>query len=69
MTKDLANLDETRRALDDIRADIKKQRRYINFAPDDAFESDAHDAFSNSLSRLLMIEIALLKKKKILENS
>ena len=69
MTKDLANLDETLRALDDIRADIKKQRRYINFVPDDAFEVDAHDAFSNSLSRLLMIELALVKKKKSLENS
>ena len=69
MTKNLANLSETLRAIDDINADIKKVERYINFTPDGAFEIEGKEAYTNVLGRLLTMRHALEKKRGILEKN
>ncbi len=69
MTKDLANLSDTLRAIDDINADIKKIKRYINYTPDGAFEIEGKEAYTNVLGRLLTMRHALEKKRDILEKN
>jgi hypothetical protein len=70
MTKDLANIAEVKRALDDINADIEKHRRYeAHFTDTNVFERDALSALKNTISRELTTRHALERKLQEYENS
>lgn len=70
MTKDLANLDEINRALDDIRMELEYKQRMLNqFKPENSFEEEAFSAYTNVVGRLKTIRHALERRKDILEES
>ena len=70
MTKDLANLGETLRALEDVRKRIEETDRILNqMQPDNSYEEEAFSAFTNVLGRYKTIRHALEKRKKYLEQT
>ena len=70
MTKDLANIAEVKRALDDINKDIEKHRRYeTHFTDTNVFERDALSALKNTISRQLTTRHALERKLAEYEKS
>ena len=65
MTNDLANLDETLRAIDDIRNDIEKYRRWLNqIKPYGIKEVESIYEIRKKLDRLLVLRHALDKRKE-----
>ena len=70
MTKDLSNLVETKRALQDLRLRIEQTELMLkHLHPNNSFEEEAKDAFTNVLGRYLTIRHALEREKERLEKS
>lgn len=70
MTKDLANIAEIKRALDDINKDIEKYRRYVeHFTVDNTIERVAFNEFKDKLDKLLTVRHALERKLAEYEKS
>jgi len=70
MTRDLANLSETMRAIDDIRNDIEKYRRWLNqVKPYGEKEIESIHEIAKKLDNLQILRHALDKRKEELEES
>ncbi len=70
MTRDLAHLDETLRAIDDVRQKIEERARILNqLNPDNVFEQRAFEHIKEEWNRYLTIRHALDKRRDELEKS
>jgi len=70
MTKDLANLSETLRAIDDVREKIEEYAAILNqLNPDNVHEQRAFEHIKEEWNRYLTIRHALDKRREELEES
>jgi|DEB0MinimDraft_3_1074331.scaffolds.fasta_scaffold95022_2 hypothetical protein len=70
MTRDLANLSETLRAIDDVRKKIEEYAGILNqMKPDNIFEKKAYEYIKDEWNRYLTVRHSLEKRKEELEES